>query len=332
MNLPSGSLARGIEHALEAGRRARGWTSPNPPVGCALIDDTGNLIATGSTEPAGGAHAEIVALNAAGAAARGATAIVTLEPCNHTGRTGPCSHALVEAGVAHVVYLTEDPNPPAAGGADYLRAHGVQVTHTPYPVEDLQPWLVSIEHGRPHVTLKFAASIDGFTAAPDGTSQWITGAEARVHVGADRALRDAILVGTGTAIADNPSLTARKPDGSLFPHQPRRVVIGSREVPEGNLTGLGFEHYPDPETALKKLWESGARDVLVEGGAELATSFLALGVVDRVQAYVAPMLMGDGRGTLTRALAPILSGMPRFDRERLHVLGDDILMELVKKD
>lgn len=306
----------------------RGTTSPNPPVGCAIVGPRGDIIATGGTSPAGGAHAEVNALRAAGDRVRGATAVVTLEPCNHTGRTGPCSRALVEAGIAHVIYLTADPNPQAAGGANYLRAHGVQVTHEPVRVEALQPWLAGVRQGRVCVTAKFAATVDGFTAAPDGTSQWITGREARDHVHADRSLRDAIIIGTGTALADNPSLTARHPDGSLMDHQPRRVVVGKRTVGGGNLGRLGFEQYPTPGEALATLWDTGARDVLVEGGAGLLTSVVEMGVVDRIQAYVSPLLLGGGRPVVERALAGTLADARRYTLSGATVLGNDVLIEM----
>lgn len=316
--------------AEAAGEAVRGTTSPNPPVGCALYTGSGELIATGSTSPAGGPHAEVNALAAAGERARGATAVVTLEPCNHTGRTGPCAVALAEAGVAEVVYLTADPNPVAAGGAAYLRDRGVRVRYAPRRVAALQPWLSAVAHTRPSVTVKIAASLDGFTAAPDGTSQWITGTQAREHVHEDRARRDAIIVGTGTALADDPSLTARHPDGSLRKNQPRRVVVGTRALQQSNLVRLGYEQYPTPLAALQHLWSSGARDVLVEGGAGLITSFFELGVVDRVQAYIAPLLLGGGRGIVDKALADTLGDAPRFKLTEVTVLGNDVLVEMEK--
>jgi len=306
----------------------RGTTSPNPPVGCAIVDASGALIATGATSPAGGPHAEVNALREAGERARGATAVVTLEPCNHTGRTGPCAQALVEAGITRVVYFTADPNDAAAGGADYLRAHGVEVDFQPVRVAALQPWLRSVRHNRPSVTLKFASTLDGFTAATDGTSKWITGDTARELVHEDRAKLDAIIVGTGTAIADDPSLTARFPDGSLRGHQPRRVVVGRREVPEGNLTRLGFEQYATPQEALTALWETGARDVLVEGGATLAASFLELDLVDAVQAYIAPALLGAGRGVLDRAIAGTIADARRFRTTFVRPVGNDVFIEM----
>lgn len=302
-------------------------------MGCALVNGDGDIIATGATEPAGGAHAEVVALRAAGERARGATAVVTLEPCNHTGRTGPCAQALAEAGVREVVYLTADPNPLAAGGAAYLRDQGVAVHYAPVRVGALQPWLQAVRRGRPCVTWKFASTLDGFTAAVDGTSQWITGAAARELVHEDRATRDAIIVGTGTALADDPSLTARHPDGSLYELQPRRVVVGSREVPaDSNLARLGYEQYATPEAALAALWDSGARDVLLEGGAGLAQSFLEAGAVDMVQAYLAPALLGAGRGVLGGPVAATLADAHRFTRTLVRPVGDDVLIELERND
>lgn len=317
-----------ISAAIAAGESVRGTTSPNPPVGCVLVSASGELIATGATSPAGGPHAEINALRQAGARARGATAVVTLEPCNHTGRTGPCARALVEAGVDRVVYFTADPNKTAAGGAVYLRDHGVEVDFQPVRVAALRPWLRSVRHSRPSVTLKFASTLDGFTAAADGTSKWITGGAAREQVHEDRAKIDAIIVGTGTAIADDPSLTARFPDGTLRQHQPRRVVIGSRKVPEGNLSRLGYEQYATPHEALDALWDTGARDVLVEGGATLAASFLELDLVDAVQAYIAPALLGAGRGVLDRAVAGTIADAYRFRTTFVRPVGNDVFIEM----
>nr|WP_083319721.1 bifunctional diaminohydroxyphosphoribosylaminopyrimidine deaminase/5-amino-6-(5-phosphoribosylamino)uracil reductase RibD [Corynebacterium sp. HMSC074A01] len=317
--------------AISAGESVRGTTSPNPPVGCAIIDAAGHLIAVGATSPVGGAHAEVNALAAAGDRAQGATAIVTLEPCAHTGRTGPCTHALTQAGVAQVIYLTKDPNPEAAGGAEVLRRAGVQVAYESREVVALGAWWASISMQRPAVTWKYAATLDGFTAAADGTSKWITGEAARAHVHLDRARRDAIIVGTGTALADDPQLTARRPDGELYPTQPERVVVGTREI-TGNLARLGFTQYPDPESALAALWERGARDVLVEGGASLALSFVNAGLVDRIQAYVAPALLGAGRGVLHGPLATTINEAQRFRVERVIQLGEDVLIEMARKD
>lgn len=321
--------------AAEAASAAvRGTTSPNPPVGAAIVDVAGNTVGVGATRPAGGPHAEVMALSEAGERARGGTAVVTLEPCNHTGRTGPCTHALVEAGITRVVFARRDANPVAGGGAEWLRDNGVEVVHPEpdqLPAPTLDPWLRAIEAGRPAVTLKFAQTLDGFTAAADGTSQWITGPEARRAVHADRAHRDAIIVGTGTVLADNPRLTARRDDGTEYDHQPRRVVIGTREVPAGHHLAGVCEHYPDIDTALTGLWESGARDVLVEGGAGLAAGFVAAGVVDFVQAYLAPKLLGAGHPVLGRAVTDTLSGAFEFETTAVRRLGADVFVEGVAR-
>ena len=185
------------------------------------------------------------------------------------------------------------------------------------------------------MTLKFAQTLDGFTAAPDGTSQWITGEQARRNVHEDRRRRDAIIIGTGTALADNPSLTARTVTGELHPEQPRRVVIGRREIPVAaapNLHRLGFVRYPEISAALSALWEEGARDVLVEGGAGLASAFLAADLVDAVHAYVAPTLLGAGRGVLAQAVGDSLVDAARFSFDSVTRLGDDVFYEMTRKE
>ncbi|GAB3701241.1 bifunctional diaminohydroxyphosphoribosylaminopyrimidine deaminase/5-amino-6-(5-phosphoribosylamino)uracil reductase RibD [Corynebacterium nasicanis] len=319
--------------AISRGEEARGHTSPNPPVGAAILDRHGELVGQGETQPAGGAHAEIRALREAGERAEGGTAVVTLEPCNHKGRTGPCSQALLDAGIDTVYYCQPDPNPLATGGGAFLRDNGVNAECLDVEVEALIPWLTSVRRNRPSVTLKFAQTLDGFTAALDGSSQWITGEQARRHVHVDRARRDAIIVGTGTAIADNPSLTAR--DGTReLPTQPRRVVIGGRSLAghAANLHRLGFEQYRGIPDALWQLWDSGARDVLVEGGAQLASGFLEAGLVDHIQAYLAPALLGQGRGVLSEAVGLSIDDAARFRTRTVTRFGDDVLLELTRKD
>lgn len=326
--------AEALAAAVAAGDDAHGATSPNPPVGAAIVSADGRLVGVGATRPAGGEHAEIVALRQAGDDARGGTAVVTLEPCNHTGRTGPCSHALLAAGVAEVRYVHPDPNPDASGGAQWLAERGVAVGPITGRAPALEPWLAAVRLGRPHVTLKFAQSLDGFTAAVDGTSQWITSAVARRDVHRDRRTRDAIIIGTGTALADDPSLTARTADGELFDRQPRRVVVGSRDVTSAalNLERLGYEQYPSLKDALARLWDTGARDVLIEGGAGLAASAITAGYVDAVRAYVAPMLLGEGRGVLAGAGIGTLADAHRFDLVDVTALGADVLLTMTRKD
>ncbi|MFI7613096.1 bifunctional diaminohydroxyphosphoribosylaminopyrimidine deaminase/5-amino-6-(5-phosphoribosylamino)uracil reductase RibD [Nonomuraea terrae] len=211
MEIPAHDAAP-MARAVELARLGHGSTSPNPVVGCVVLDAEGRVAGEGFHAYAGGPHAEVVALAQAGERARGGTAYVTLEPCDHTGRTGPCSRALLEAGVARVVVAVPDPNPKAAGGAARLRAHGVAVTSgvlTEQAERVNEEWLAYARLGRAHVTWKFAATLDGRSAADDGTSQWITSPEARADVHRMRAAADAIMAGVGTVLADDPRLTAR---------------------------------------------------------------------------------------------------------------------------
>lgn len=205
-----------MRRAIELAAHGRGTTSPNPVVGCVVLDDAGQVAGEGFHAYAGGPHAEVVALRAAGERARGGTAYVTLEPCDHTGRTGPCALALLEAGIARVVVAVSDPNPMAAGGADRLRRHGVTVV-TGVLAEEAgrgnAEWLTSVRLGRPHVTWKYAATLDGRSAAADGTSQWITSPESRADVHRLRGEAGAIIAGIGTVLADDPRLTVRRPPG-----------------------------------------------------------------------------------------------------------------------
>src|SRR5689334_17188008 len=207
---------------------------PNPRVGCVLVDPQGEVVAAGWHHGAGTAHAEADALEAAGERAEGTTAYVTLEPCSHVGRTPSCARALYAAGVSRVVYAQGDPNPVAAGGATWLRRKGVAVDGGVLAAEALAlnpTWTHLVTTGRPWVTWKLATTLDGRSAAADGTSQWITGEAARADVHEQRSRSGAILVGTGTALLDDPQLTARRPDGSLYPEQPIRVVMGERDLP-----------------------------------------------------------------------------------------------------
>lgn len=322
--------------AIDASEAARGRTSPNPPVGAVILDVDGIVVGVGSTRPPGGPHAEVVALQRAGDKARGGTAVVTLEPCNHTGRTGPCSLALIEAGIARVVYAVADPNPLAQGGARRLSAAGVDVksglSADAVAAGPLRAWLHKQRTGRPHVTLKYAASLDGRSAAEDGTSQWITGPEARAHVHEGRAKLDAIIVGTGTVEADDPLLTARFPDGTNFPHQPVRVVVGEREVSadakvRNDDAATVFVRTREPHQVVAELAEH--TDVLVEGGPRLAGAFLAAGLVDRIVAYIAPVVLGSGTAAVENAGVGTISDARRFRIESVRPIGSDILISAV---
>ncbi|WP_372595636.1 bifunctional diaminohydroxyphosphoribosylaminopyrimidine deaminase/5-amino-6-(5-phosphoribosylamino)uracil reductase RibD [Actinotalea sp.] len=323
--LPGAQHPSAVE--IDAARRAldlaaRGpETGPNPRVGAVLLSPDGTVLGEGFHRGAGTPHAEVAALEdarARGAQVRGATAVVTLEPCRHRGRTGPCTRALLDAGVARVVLGVPDPTAAAGGGAAELRAAGVDVVEGALREEGeelLRVWLRSMRRGRPFVTLKIATTLDGRVSAADGSSRWITSAAARAHAHSVRSRVDAIAVGTGTALGDDPELTARTADGGLAPHQPLRVVVGRREVPEAaRLHGPGGElvrlSSQDPAEVLASLWEREVRHLLVEGGPVLTTAFLRAGLVDEVHAYVAPVLLGAGRpvvgdlgiGTLADAL------------------------------
>lgn len=329
-------LDAAMQIAIGAAESARGFTSPNPAVGAVVLDAAGRIAGVGMTQPPGGPHAEVVALREAGDAARGGTAVVTLEPCNHHGRTGPCSQALLDAGVVAVHYAVGDPNPEAAGGAETLVSAGVEVTSglRAQDVErgPLRAWLHRQRTGRPHVTWKYAATLDGRSAAADGTSQWITGPEARERVHADRAKLDAIVVGTGTVLADDPRLTARMPDGSLAAHQPVRVVVGLGDIPadarvldDSAPTLLLRTH--DVDEVLAALAEY--TDVLLEGGPRLAGAFLAAGRVDRIQAYLAPLILGAGTSAVAEAGVHTIDGALRFRHESVETIGSDLLLSLV---
>lgn len=275
---------------------------PNPRVGAVLLAADGSVVAEGFHRGAGSPHAEADALARAGARAAGATAVVSLEPCNHTGRTGPCSGALIRAGVGRVVYALSDPNPQASGGGAALAAAGVQV-ESGLLAEEAEAvnraWLFGLAHGRPLVTWKVAVTLDGRVAAADGTSRWISSAAARRDAHRLRATVDTMLVGAGTVAADDPALTVRDQDGRPLPHQPLRAVMGRRDLPasarvldDAAETLLLRTH--EPAAALAVLFERGRRHILLEGGPTLAAAFLAAGVVDEVVAYVAPVLLGAG--------------------------------------
>ncbi len=314
---------------------ARGPRGLNPQVGAVLLSPSGEILAEGWHAGAGTPHAEVDALSKLSpGAARGATAVVTLEPCNHTGRTGPCSVALLEAGVARVVYALPDPNRIAAGGAERLRGGGVAVEGGVLAEEAeelLSGWLAVQRLGRPFVTVKWAQSLDGRGAAADGTSQWITGPAARADVHRRRALADAIVVGTGTARADDPSLTARREDGSLFDTQPVPVVIGTSGLP----ADAALRRHPHPvltydthdlSAVLADLRERGMQHVFVEGGPTLASAFVAAGLADELVVYIAPVLLGGPRTALGDLGIGSIDQARRLRVRAVETLGDDLLL------
>ena len=297
-----------MHRALVLAETARGRTSPNPAVGAVILGIDQRLVGEGATQPPGGPHAEIVALRAAGVHARGGTAVVTLEPCAHTGRTAPCADALIEAGISRVIYALDDPNAVAAGGGARLRVAGVDVVAgveaETAAAGALRPWLHALTHSRPFVTWKLASTLDGRVAAADGSSRWITSPAARADVHRIRSAVDAVLVGSGTVLADDPQLTVRDADGQLADHQPLRVVIDRRHrVPEqarvfDDTAQTVVLDTAVPRFALKALFDRGVRHVLLEGGPTLAGAFIEARCVDEVVAYLAPKLLGAGAAAL----------------------------------
>jgi len=297
---------RAMRRALELASTPGVPLGPNPRVGCVLLAADGTevaqVIAEGYHRGAGTPHAEAAALAEAGADARGATAVVTLEPCHHSGRTGPCSQALIEAGVSRVVFAQPDPNLVAMGGETALRAAGVQVEFGLMERESRalnRAWTFAMEHHRPFVTWKYAATLDGRSAAADGTSRWISSRAARVDSHRLRAQCDVMLVGTGTVEADDPELTVRDEYDDPLPHQPLRAVMGLRDldadrrVLDDHAETVRLETR-DPHEALALLHARDRQHVFLEGGPHLAAAFLQAGLVDEVVAYVAPALLGEG--------------------------------------
>jgi diaminohydroxyphosphoribosylaminopyrimidine deaminase / 5-amino-6-(5-phosphoribosylamino)uracil reductase len=305
---------------------------PNPRVGCVLLAPDGTTVAEGFHRGAGGPHAEVEALREAGDAARGTTAVVTLEPCNHTGRTGPCSEALVAAGVRRVVFAQADTNPVAVGGAARLREAAVEV-ESGLLAEDAQAvnrtWTFALEHGRPYVTWKFATTLDGRSAAADGTSRWVSSRAARLDTHRLRGLCDTMLVGTSTVEVDDPELTVRDELDRPVPVQPLRAVMGLRDLPADrrvldDRAATVRLRTRDPEDALARLYELDRQHVFLEGGPSLARAFLQAGLVDEVVAYVAPMLLGAGTSAVADLGVTTISGARHLRVDDVHVLPGQV--------
>jgi diaminohydroxyphosphoribosylaminopyrimidine deaminase/5-amino-6-(5-phosphoribosylamino)uracil reductase len=324
--------AEHMRRAIALAASVRSRTAPNPWVGCVVVGPGGEQDTyAGATARPGGPHAEVTALRAAGDSARGATVFTTLEPCAHHGRTPPCTDALVEAGVARVVVGIEDPDPHVAGqGLAALRAAGVEVTlgvEADAVGEQLAPYLKHRTTGQPWVVLKMAASLDARTAAPDGSSRWITGPAARRDVHLLRALSDAVLVGAGTVRADDPLLTVRLDDGIDHP-QPLRVVLG--KAPAGAKVHPALELSGDLHEVLAELGRRGVLQLLVEGGASVAHDFHAAGLVDRYVLYLAPVLFGgdDARPLFAGPGAGTIGDVWKGRLVSVERLGDDLRVEV----
>ncbi|MFQ5556880.1 MAG: bifunctional diaminohydroxyphosphoribosylaminopyrimidine deaminase/5-amino-6-(5-phosphoribosylamino)uracil reductase RibD [Acidimicrobiales bacterium] len=321
-----------MELAIERAAAVRTLTSPNPWVGAVVLDQYGEPVGVGATEPPGGAHAEVLALGAAGSGARNGTLVSTLEPCSHQGRTPPCVEAAIAAGVSRVVVAVLDPDDKVAGtGVAALRAAGVTVDVgilADQVSRQLEPYLHHRRTGRPYVVCKLAATLDGATAAADGSSRWITGKAARTDVHRLRAESDAIVVGAGTVRADDPSLTVRRVEGA----DPLRVVLG--RAPASARIHPCLEWSGDLGSLLDELGRRGVLQAMVEGGSTVVRALHDQDLVDRYVVYLAPALIGG------RDMVPLLSGpsAPSIDsvwRGRfvaMTPLGDDVRLDLVPAD
>lgn len=330
-----------LRHALDLARRGP-VPGPNPRVGCVLLDASGARLGEGWHEGAGSPHAEVAALDAVPDDRRdrlaGATAVVTLEPCRHTGRTPPCTAALAEAGVTRVVYGVTDPGRASGGGAAWLTERGVEAVRASGPEADacaelLEPWLAAVARGRPWLVGKIACTLDGRVAAADGTSRWITSRASRDRVHRLRGAVDAVVVGTGTALTDDPALTARRADGSLADHQPLRVVVGHRPLPgHARLHGPGGRLHRlrthDLAAALAELGRLEVRTTLLEGGPTVLTAALAAGLVDELHVFLAPVVLGSGRSAVGDLGVTTLAAAPRWRTVGVERLDGDVHLVL----
>lgn len=313
---------------------------PNPAVGCVLLGTDGERLSEGFHRGPGTPHAEQAALAAAAAAGvdvRGATAVVSLEPCAHHGRTPPCADALIDAGIARVLFAQSDPNPVAAGGAERLRSAGLAVIGgvlADRAADVNRTWSTAVQLGRPVVTWKVAASLDGRIAAGDGSSRWITSPAAREQVHELRGSVDAVLTGTGTALADRPQLTARVPGGGLATRQPLRAVMGLSELSaEHPLAAAGVLRLRtrDPQAALGLLFAAEARHVMLECGPRLAKAFLAADVVDRIVWFAAPILLGSSGLAVVEGGPATLADAARWRVTATQPCGPDVRIDLLKE-
>ncbi len=323
----------------------------NPRVGAVLINSNGEIVAEGWHLGSGTDHAEVAALkdlrsngraSASGPIAQGLTAVVTLEPCNHTGKTGPCAIALIEAGVEKVIFATKDPGVNSAGGAATLREAGVDVEFGLLQAEAdelIRVWATATAQQRPFVTLKYGTSLDGRSAAADGSSKWITGPEARRDVHRRRTQIDAILVGTGTIIADDPELTARHRDGSLYSEQPLRIILGETQLDPGARIFDESEgksktiqlHTRDLNSAMVQLFEMGVRHLMVEGGAIVASEFVRHGLVNEFLIYMAPKLIGGPITSLGNLGVANIGQAKELEFLEIKPLGPDLMIRATER-
>lgn len=334
------ALASASKAALQGPR-----TGGNPQVGCAILSPAGRILAMGYHRGAGSAHAEVDALanlkEDTGSAPL--TAVVTLEPCNHSGKTPPCTRALIEAGIKNVIWAADDPNPKAAGGGEYLRSEGINAQ----PASEVgieenvlakaqavsAHWVQAIKRGRPWTIAKVAQTLDGYCVAKDGSSQWITNRLSRAYAHRIRSGVDVIIAGTGTVIADNPQLSARLTDGRQLPHQPRPLIIGRREIPaDFYLAGKAEQaRTHDLKAVLESCYQRGEIFALLEGGPTLVTAALKAGLVDELHIYLAPRLLGAGRKGIGDLGITSLNGSRDFSLRKVKELGGDVFLALEKE-
>jgi len=321
-----------MQRAIALSEKGLGKTAPNPIVGAVIIDATGKIIAEGFHDRiASDDHAEVVAIKAAGKKAQGATIVVTLEPCNHTGKTGPCTQAIIDAGISTVVFAVSDPNELASGGADKLRAAGIKVIEGVLNEEAAlsnRAWLLKIEKNRPFFTWKVAATLDGKVAATDGTSKWISNETSLGDVQTLRRQSDAILVGTNTVITDNPHLIPRG-DFAGYKQNPIRIICGEQELPSDShvfddTARTQLIKTRDLDLLVEKLNELDVNQVLVEAGPTLASAMLDHCLMDELVMYQAPSLLGSGKSFFNFGQESTLSDQLRMVHISTQVLDGDV--------
>jgi diaminohydroxyphosphoribosylaminopyrimidine deaminase / 5-amino-6-(5-phosphoribosylamino)uracil reductase len=322
-----------MSRADDLSKLGLGYTAPNPIVGCIIVDSKGNVIAEEFHN--GGAHAESKAINSLSAIPSDATLLTTLEPCNHHGKTEPCSDLIIKSGIKNVVFSIADPNPIAQGGSKKLRDAGVKVTGgvlTEKVEFTNRYWLQKIKTGRPYFTWKIAMTLDGKIAASDRTSKWITSMESRSEVSKLRAQADAVLIGTGTALADNPSLNSHNPGT----RQPLRIVMGKSEIPTSHKlnddsAATHFLKSHEVSDLLDLLLELEVNHVLVESGPKLGTVLIKNGLIDEIAAYIAPSILGTGNSFVGDLDISTLSERIDYQIHSFTKLGNDLSVTLVGK-
>lgn len=331
-------LESAMQRSLELALLGPAW-GVNPQVGAVILDQEGRIVAEGYHKGSGTAHAEVMAIEDLKRSipypfAPGYTAVVTLEPCNHFGKTGPCAQALIDAGISRVVFPLKDPGNESAGGAQRLRESGVEVIEgvlRDKAKEQARVWLSSKQLGRPFVTLKWASSLDGRIAATDGSSKWISGEESRIDAHLLRRDVDAILVGTGTVVADDPELTARDQNGNYFDHQPLRVVMGERALPSDkrvfNDKAESIQiRARNPQVVLQELHNRQVKHLLVEGGSKIASEFIRNNLVDEFIVYLAPLLLGGPRLAIDDLGIPSMAEAVNLRITEQKLLGEDLFI------